>query len=585
MLEKIQQSEHAEITLVVMNGSFNPSESQPYFGRILKNWQKLLYKTYIEVESRLFKNKPNAFESKYIGPLLSGVPRLSVNPRQTQFSDYIEGNDLDSIRNHDLDVIVRLGFRILRGEILKTPRYGIWSYHHSDNMEIRGWPPGFWEKQEGKSVIGTVLQILTEELDNGVVLYRSFTATHQLLSRSLNQCYWKSASFVPRMLKELHFLGEEHFFAKVHHDNKSPTFYSNRFYTAPNNFQVVKFIWIQFAGFVKHKLVRFLFLEQWVLWYRFQDGLATTLPQYKKIVPPKGLFWADPFVVYKEGKYYIYLEEFEYSRKKGRLSVMSINENGELGDVKPVLDKPYHLSYPFVFEFEGEQYMVPETEQNRTIELYKCQEFPHKWEFQKNLLEDINAVDATLFQYDGKWWLFANVVENKGGSDWDELFLYYADSPLSSNWISHPRNPVVSDVRRARPAGKLFMHNGEIFRPSQDCSVRYGYGLNINQVEVLNEREYKEHLTTSAKPNWDKSVSTVHTLNHENKLTVIDSICYRPKSSWYVLAFVLAVSIFTLATYPPVHEHWQRVLLRTSMVLLTLSLLALLKFRRPHGNS
>lgn len=590
MLKKIQQSDYAEITLVVVNGAFNPSSSQSYFGRILKNWQKFLYKAYIEFESTLFKHRPNAFELKDASPLLADVPRVVVQPRQTQFSDYIEGSDLDSIRQYDADVLVRLGFRILRGEVLKATRFGVWSYHHSDNKEIRGWPPGFWEKHEGKDVIGTVLQILSEDLDNGLVLYRSYTATHQLLSRSLNQCYWKSVSFLPRMLHDLHALGEERFFAKVHDHNKAPQFYSNRFYTAPNNLQVVKFIWIQFTGFLKHKLVKLLFLEQWVLWFGFQDGLATTFPKFKKIVPPKGLFWADPFVVCKEEKYYVFLEEFEYSRKKGRLSVFPINEHGEMGAVVPILDKPYHLSYPLVFEFEGEYYMVPETEQNRTVDLYKCVEFPHKWEFHKNLLADVEAVDATLFQHAGKWWLFVNMIENEGASDCDELFLYYADSPLSGNWTPHPCNPVISDVRTARPAGKLFMHNGAIFRPSQDCSVRYGYGLNISQVDVLNEQEYREHLVSSAKPEWDKSVSTVHTLNHDNRLTVIDSICYRPKTSWYALFIGLVALVVGLISRPSIpndalslQDDFMRIVLRGSIVVSCLCLIALLKFRRPHG--
>jgi hypothetical protein len=590
VLEKIRHSDYAEITLVVANGSFSSSRKQSYFGRACKNWQKFLYKIYIELENRLFKHRPDAFEAKDLSELLKNVPQISVMPRQTAYTDYFESSDVQAIRQHDVDVLVRLGFRILRGEVLNAARFGIWSYHHSDNKEIRGWPPGFWEKLEGKPVIGTVLQILSEDLDNGLVLYRSYTATQQLLSRSLHQCFWKSASFLPRALKELHTLGEKRFFDQVREANQAPLFYSSKFYTAPTNLQVIKFIWIQFAGFVKHILVRALFLEQWVLWFRFQEGLALTFAQYKKIVPPKGLFWADPFVVFKEGQYYIFLEEFEYSRKKGRIAVMPIDEHGNRGKVVSVLDLPYHLSYPFVFQFEGDYYMMPESQQNRTVDLYKCVQFPHKWEFQKSLLKGVDAVDATLFSHGGKWWLFANVIENKGGSDWDELFLYYADSPLSDIWTSHPCNPVVSDVRRARPAGKIFSHNGAIFRPSQDCSVRYGYGLNINCIEVLNEREYRERLVSYAKPEWSKSVSAVHTLNHENRLTVIDSISYRPKASWYMLFIGLVALIVKLLSLPPIpndlmslDDDVSRVVFRVSIVVSCLCLIALLKFRRPSG--
>ena len=57
-------------------------------------------------------------------------------------------------------------------------------------------------------------------------------------------------------------------------------------------------------------------------------------------------------------------------------------------------------------------YMIPETKQNKTIELYQCNEFPHKWEFLKTLMVNVEAVDSTLFEHMGKWWLFTNLVES-----------------------------------------------------------------------------------------------------------------------------------------------------------------------------
>ncbi|MEQ1516354.1 MAG: hypothetical protein ABL931_07700, partial [Usitatibacteraceae bacterium] len=194
-----------------------------------------------------------------------------------------------------------------------------------------------------------------------------------------------------------------------------------------------------------------------------------------------------------------------------------------------VLDRPYHLSYPFIFEFENNTYMIPETLANRSIELYKCTEFPHKWEFQKFLMQNCLAVDSTLFNWHGKWWLFANQVETVGASTWDELFLYYSASPTSDDWIPHPGNPIVSDARSARPAGRLFMHNQRIYRPSQNCSGHYGYGFNICEITKLTETEYEEIVVTKVTPNWDKDVISTHTFNYEDGLTVVDCQIRRRK--------------------------------------------------------
>jgi hypothetical protein len=133
-----------------------------------------------------------------------------------------------------------------------------------------------------------------------------------------------------------------------------------------------------------------------------------------------------------------------------------------------------------------------------------------------------------LFEHEGTWWMFTNVVEHKGASSWDELCLFYAESPTSSVWQAHPMNPIVSDVRYARPSGKLFIKSGRIYRPSQNSSHRYGYGLNINEVLQLTKTSYREKLVNSFKPDWDRSVRALHTYSHVDDLIFIDAICTTP---------------------------------------------------------
>ena len=166
--------------------------------------------------------------------------------------------------------------------------------------------------------------------------------------------------------------------------------------------------------------------------------------------------------------------------------------------------------------------MIPETLENKTIELYKCTEFPYKWELEKVLMNNISAVDSNLFFYQNKWWLFTNIKECEGASIYDELFLFYADDFKSSEWIPHPHNPIISDVKSARPAGHIFKYNNNIYRPSQNCSKLYGHGMKINHIITINENEYKENIISDIEPNWGKGYIGTHTLNYKDDFIVVD---------------------------------------------------------------
>ena len=223
-----------------------------------------------------------------------------------------------------------------------------------------------------------------------------------------------------------------------------------------------------------NKIFFYFYLDQWVILIKNKSEYPKiSWEGFKLLLPPKDRFWADPFVWFSNKKYYLFIEEFLYSKNRGTINCISLDEDMNIISNKVILEKPYHLSYPFIFEYENEIYMIPETKQNKKIELYHCVNFPNQWEYVKSLMENVQALDTTLLKIGEKWWMFVNIQED-GGSSWDTLHLYFSDSPISSQWEAHPLNPIVKDVHSARPAGRMFFHEGKIIRPSQDCSVRYG---------------------------------------------------------------------------------------------------------------
>jgi hypothetical protein len=260
------------------------------------------------------------------------------------------------------------------------------------------------------------------------------------------------------------------------------------------------------------------------------DGIRTDFSGFRPLVPPPDRYWADPFVLERGGRSYVFVEEKLRAAGRGYIACLTLDREGGILEEQVVLQRPYHLSYPFVFEHQGETYMLPESAQNRTLDVYRCARFPGAWEYAGTLMRDVYLVDATLLEHAGRWWLFAN-RKDPGGSSWDRLHLFHADSPLSDRWTAHPRNPVVDDLRSARPAGRIFAHRGGLIRPSQDCSRRYGYALKFNRILKLDEREYSEQTEAALVPPRAGRVIGTHTWNSAGGLTVIDTLVRRARFS------------------------------------------------------
>ena len=532
IVEDIQSSSVAYVTLVVKNKSGQSDKSSNILRRIYHRRNSLVQIAYCRLDDRLFSAPFDAFAPQNIHDMLHGCPIVEITPRMTKFSDYFEIHDVERILEHQLDVVLRFGFRILRGTVLRIAKYGVWSYHHADSLVNRGGPPCFWEVMERHPVTGSILQILTEDLDGGKVLYRSYASTDKRsVRRNKNNCYWKSAKFVIRKISQLHEEGGSALDSDIYEDDWIP--YSNRLYRNPGNIQMSKLLLRHSATYARDKIYRLFNFDQWGLFYHIGRGDKSpykTIHRYKAIVPPKDRFWADCFPVMKDNRYYLFVEEFVYKNGKGHISVIEMDNEGNCRQPEIVLERSYHLSYPFIFQHDGEYYMIPETSENRTVEIYRCISFPDRWELVDTLLEDMRAADATIEMIDGHYWMFVNIADDNTPVNNDELYLYHSDDPMGP-WLPHRKNPIKSDTRGARPAGHLFKYKGKYYRPAQDCSVCYGYAISINRIERITETEYSEVEVAKMLPEWSKHLVATHTINQAGNLTVIDAMVKRRKLS------------------------------------------------------
>jgi len=276
-----------------------------------------------------------------------------------------------------------------------------------------------------------------------------------------------------------------------------------------------------------------LHVEQWSLAYRWADArggqaapIGGDLAGFTRLVPPKDRTWADPFVLEKNGRHFVFFEELPFATGKAHIAMLELERGKPAGKPVRVLERPYHLSYPFLVEEEGELYMIPESAQAGAVELYRCVDFPLRWRLERRLIEDVRLVDATLHRERDRWWMFANAAAPGARVFDDELHLYSAPS-LAGDWQPHPRNPVKSDARSSRPAGRLYTDNGALYRPAQICVPLYGAGLSINRVLRLSPTEYAERQVARILPATERGILGIHTLNRAGDLTVVDAFARR----------------------------------------------------------
>ena len=466
------------------------------------------------VESKVFKPSKDLREDRSFDISRLAPTRAVLSPLVSGPNYKFTPEDIGKVRALNLTVMIRAGSGILRGDILTAARYGILSFHHGDNRIFRGWPPGFWEVYQRWNKTGFVIQRLTETLDGGDVVCRGWFPTSRTYMRNQTNIFQKANPHLFNLLKRLTTSA-----GLPSAEPKQP--YSRPVFTMPTLVQscayVAKVGRLALVSIRDHLLQR---KTRWSISYVRTQWRSSTFARARTIPAPPGRFLADPFLIERNGKTYCFVEDYLYSQQHGRISVFEIGENGarELG---LALDEPFHLSFPFLFEVGGEVYMCPESSAAREIRVYRCAEFPLRWELHAVLMRDVVAVDAMIFERADRWWMLVSINSQKVG-DFSELHLFFANSPFSPNWIPHPRNPICIDCEIGRNAG-LILDGDDLFRASQSYGFGfYGESLSLHKITQLSDTAYAEERVATIEPKFRPGIIGCHHISTTGKITVID---------------------------------------------------------------
>ncbi len=500
---------HFELELIVINN--NPIVKESYFKKIFSS--TLLFRQY---ETRFLKveaKKPVTLDAR-----INSVDTLKVKTiNKGKYSQYFQETDIKEIENKNLDFLIRFGFGILKGDILNAAKYGIWSFHHGDEKEFRGGPPGFWEILRNKSTTSCILQRLTPTLDGGIVLKKgTFKTTNHSYSYHLNTLFTHTAIWIKQVGLDILYNNKP---IEVETDIKEPLPLNK----APKNLTFILFLFVLFRNKLKFWFTSLFQVEIWAVGIlkNKKEELFSNVPlQAQWLDDDKKLSYrADPFITTINNHQVIFFERYNYTNHKGHIAATIID--GANVNEQEILKTNSHYSYPFIFKNKEQLYCVPEGYMEKAAKLYSIGE-NLKLASKKTLLPRIEAIDTSILFYNNKYWLFCTINKWLHNA---QLYIFYSDS-LDDEFTPHLLNPVKTDIASARPAGSFFEYEGNIIRPSQNCSETYGGSLMLNKISKLSETEYKEELIKELKP-FDKQFDKgFHHISMDGDTIAIDSKKY-----------------------------------------------------------
>lgn len=234
---------------------------------------------------------------------------------------------------------------------------------------------------------------------------------------------------------------------------------------------------------------------------------------------------AHPFMIIEGSRYYLFFTaKNDQAGEVSGIGLAESNDGFHWKYSRIVLKEPFVLSYPYVFKYHNDFYMIPEAHAEKFVRLYKATDFPYKWTFEKDLLTGDNFISASVVEYAGTWWMFVGRLGN------DTLRLFYA-SDLKAQWKEHPLSPIVAkDPDIARPGGRALVIDEKLYRIGQDCDPTYGNQALAFQVSDISPTTYREAktgipLVGATSKGWNAEAMhhvDLHQLGKDNWIAAVD---------------------------------------------------------------
>jgi hypothetical protein len=387
----------------------------------------------------------------------------------------------------------------------RAPRHGVWRFRFGDGAPLAGGAPG------------TVARLcrLTSDRDRVIVLHEGWFRAQTADAPGTQSVLDRVAPWCARVLAQIAAGDEDAISARPQPiagcDDARPPSHAARWRD-------------EAAG----ALARWVRRERWTVGV-VPMGIGEimhrgSLPEPQWVAgQPADCCYADPFPLRRtHDRLHVLAEAYAARGGPGRIVALEIAADARIVDARDcIVENGQHASYPFLFRHNGRTLCIPETARLGRVSAYCADSSGGTWRRCHDLLDGFPAVDSTIVEHDGRWWLFCTHREEENQT---ELHVFSASDWMGS-WTPHPLNPVKSDARSSRPAGACFVLDGALYRPAQDCSRRYGGAIAINRIVELTERRFREEPVLTLRPAADSAwPDGVHTINSLDGVTVVDGL-------------------------------------------------------------
>ena len=529
-LESIYSIDKVEIVLHLI--AEKPDSSTPF------SWKDLPLRIF---KKHLFFKLFYKFHSKEIKKTSDEISKFGFRSSHTKvlkegkYSYKFSKTIIDEIQDLNLDIILLFGVGIIKGDILKSSKYGVWSHHHGDERAYRGRPACFWEYFYGEKLTGGILQKLSPVLDGGVVLERFFIRNEGLnYVERLNEIQLAGSRAAEKAVKKI--LNGIHL-----EDNSDVDRNLGPIYRMPNNLVMILFFFKSCIQKVKYLLSSWFMSDYWCVGVGKIDSNTNALGlNFDSIVwnyyPSDDGFIADPYLFDIGKGIQVLLEDYSYKTRRGKIGKYNLTKKNQLVRCNTFLDNYQHLSFPTTFECGEEHYFICESQTEGMLKAYLIKDDKIDKKRSIVLLKE-KVADPFIIEHKSQLWLF--------GSDENHRMSIWYSSNKNIDFKRTYYSPFLPNPLNCRSAGRPVTIHGKLLRFAQDFSGEYGDKIHVYQIETLSEKEYIENykFTIEADSNW-KFKKGIHTLNILGDRFVIDA-----KTSRLISFEIFKKKIFRLINY------------------------------------
>ncbi len=232
----------------------------------------------------------------------------------------------------------------------------------------------------------------------------------------------------------------------------------------------------------------------------------------------EGKYWcADPFIIRVDDSIYVFCEYCTNGSDKGTIAVGEY-KNGVISKMRIIIEQGYHMSYPCVFKYGSDFFMIPETADNKTIELYRAKIFPYEWELAKILKENVRCVDPTVFTNNDEIFVIASMLSGKK----NKICIFQLDMEYNSLTLSDE----FDDDGTGRPAGSIIFIDKKLFRPAQVSTRKYGESIAFKEIISVRNTYHEKTIAKLQGRNilvkGEQKVDRIHTFNRIGNVEIMD---------------------------------------------------------------